>query len=118
MADQHGSPVHDQDHGHAHAAVQVDEQQPPNLQLAGWGVVIAIVFFGSAILVTSLVYPMIDHITSERFTQQAERSPAVRVQREAEEKRLTSYGYVDQQKGLAHIPVSEGMKKVIEEAKR
>ena len=77
MADQHGAPVHDHghDHGHAHAAVQVDEQQPPNLQLAGWGVVIAIVFFGSAILVTSLVYPMIDHITSERFTQQAERSP-------------------------------------------
>jgi hypothetical protein len=114
MADQHGAP----NEGHGPGAVQVDEQLPPNLQLAGWGLVIAIVFFGSAILVSSIVYPMIDHITNERFVQQGERSPAVRVQRESEEKRLSGYGYVDQQKGLVHIPVSEGMKKVIEEAKR
>ena len=35
-----------------------------------------------------------------------------------EEKRLLSSGYIDQAKGLVHIPVQEGMKKVIEENKR
>lgn len=118
MADQHGAPQHGHGDDHGHGAVQVDEQQPPNFQLFGWGVVIAIVFFGSAILISSVFYPMMDRITETRFAEQAERSPTVRMQREAEAKRLTSYGYVDQQKGLVHIPVSEGMKKVIEESKR
>jgi hypothetical protein len=113
MADQH----HD-DHGHGHGAVQVDEQQPPNAQLFGWGLIVAIVFFGSAAFITTVFYPMLERITQTRFQEEQDRVPAVRAQRSLEEQRLTSYGYVDQQKGIAHIPVAEGMKKVIEESKR
>lgn len=108
----------DHNDGHGHGAVQVDEQQPPNTQLFGWGLVIAIVFFGSAIFITTIFYPMRERITQSRLQEEKERGSALSAQRAVEDRRLSSYGYVDQQKGIAHIPVAEGMKKVIEESKR
>ena len=109
---------HNDGHGHGHGEVQVDEQQPPNTQLFGWGLVVAIVFFGSAIFITTIFYPMRERITQSRFQEEKERGTALSAQRALEDQRLSGYGYVDQQKGIAHIPVTEGMKKVIEEAKR
>jgi hypothetical protein len=45
-------------------------------------------------------------------------SPELQQLRAMEENHLTTYGYVGKDKQVAHLPITEGMKKVIEEAKK
>jgi len=104
------------DHEHGHGEVAVDEQKPPNVQLLVWGVVLLVLNFGTAILFHSLFIRYSEKLQTER--NWGVESPELLNQRVLEEKRLSSYGYVDQAKGTVHIPVTEGMKKVVEENKR
>ena len=101
---------------HGHGDVAVDEQQPPNFQLFVWGVVLSVVFFGTALLFNSVFIRYSEKLINERNLGVNE--PELLNLRILEEKRLLSYGYMDQAKGIVHIPVQEGMKKVIEENKR
>jgi hypothetical protein len=101
---------------HGHGDVAVDEQQPPNFQLFVWGVVLSVVFFGTALLFNSVFIRYSEKLIHERsLGGQDQELTGLRV---LEEKRLSSVGYVDQAKGTVHIPITEGMKKVIEENKR
>ena len=104
----------DQEHGHGEVAV--DEQQPPNFQLVVWGFVLCVVFFGTALLFNSVFIRYSEKLINERNLGMND--PELMNLRILEEKRLLSYGYIDQAKGIVHIPVQEGMKKVIEENKR
>ena len=81
-----------------------------------WGVVLCVIFFGTALLFNSLFIRYSEKLINERNLGVNE--PELLNLRILEEKRLLSYGYIDQAKGIVHIPVQEGMKKVIEENKR
>lgn len=104
------------EHNHGHGEVAVDRQQTPNFQLFIWGVVLSVLFFGTALLFNSVFIRYSEKLMLERGLGQAD--PEFVNQRITEEKRLLGYGYIDQAKGIVHIPVQEGMKKVIEENKR
>lgn len=102
--------------GHDHGEVAVDQEKPKNLQLVVWGIALSVLFFGTALLFNSLFVRYSDKLLAERGL--GVDSPKLLEQRVLEEKRLSSYGYVDQAQGSVHIPIQEGMKKVIEENKR
>jgi hypothetical protein len=102
--------------GHDHGEVAVDQEKPKNLQLFVWGIALSVLFFGTALLFNSLFVRYSDKLLAERGL--GVDSPKLLEQRVLEEKRLSSYGYVDQAQGSVHIPIQEGMKKVIEENKR
>jgi len=104
------------EHNSDHGDVAVDEQQPANLTLVFSGLVLCIVFFGTALLFNSVFIRYSEKLIHERSlgTQDAELNNL----RVLEEKRLSNVGYLDKDKGTVHIPIQEGMKRVVEENKR
>ena len=118
-----GEPVvHKDDHGdHGdpsahHASGAVDETPVNNSSIVGWGLAMAVLFFGSAAVLTSVFSRITDDAIDERVLSVG--SPALKELRAEEQKRLSTYGYVDKKdKKLVHIPIEEGMKRVIAEAK-
>ncbi len=105
------------DHSHSgghHASGSVDETPVSNSSVVGWGIVMAVVFFGSAAVLSSIF----NRITDEELNAKvgAVGAPELVQLRTEESQRLSTYGYTDKEKGLVHIPIEEGMKQVIAEA--
>lgn len=105
------------DHSHAgghHGASTVDETPVSNSSVVGWGIVMLVVFFGSAAVLSSIF----SRITDEELNAKvgAVGAPELVQLRAEETKRLTGYGYTDKDKQLVYIPIEEGMKQVIAEA--
>lgn len=105
------------DHSHSdghHAAGSVDETPVSNSSVVGWGIVMAIVFFGSAAVLSSIF----NRITDEELNVKVGTvgAPELVQLRTEESQRLSTYGYTDKDKQLVHIPIEEGMKQVIAEA--
>lgn len=102
--------------GGQHGTIAVDETPVSNTSVVGWGLVMAVVFFGSAAVLSSIF----NRITEEELNAKvgAVSAPEL-LQLRAEEKQLLStYGYTDKAKQLVHIPIEEGMKQVIAEAQK
>lgn len=107
------------DHGHGeghHAAVMVEEEQPSNSNLVFWGIIIGIIFFGSAAACMSAFYPTVARYWSYRMEQEG--PPRGQVLIGEQQKLLHGYGYVEKDKQLVRIPIDTAMQKVVEEAKR
>ena len=103
-------------HDHpAHHPFDVDEDQPDNRSLAVYGVVIALVFFGCGIVLTSLFYRAADAMVTSRSEDQSVELRALRAQEDA---RLSGYGWVDQAKGEVRIPIDQAMKLLVEGGKK
>ena len=116
-----GSPVpHKDDHGdHGdpsahHASGAVDETPVSNSSIVGWGVAMAVLFFGSAAVLSSVFARLTDDAVNERVLSVS--SPALQELRVEEQRRLSTYGYVDKDKKLIHVPIEDGIKQVIAEA--
>ena len=109
---------HEHDHGHGHEGghgeVAVEESGLPNLSIAGFVGLTALVFFTSAATLPSLFFRIVDHMKGE----QTVKSSDLATLRAYEIDRLSTYGYVDQGKGVVHIPIDVAMQKVIEDAKK
>ena len=82
---------------HGHGEVAVDEQRLPSFQLFVWGVVLSVVFFGTALLFNSLFIRYSERLLHERSF--GIESQELLKQRVLEEKRLSGYGYIDQAQG-------------------
>lgn len=107
------------DHSHSgghHASGSVDETPVSNSSVVGWGIVMAIVFFGSAAVLSSIF----NRITDEELNAKVGSvgSPELVQLRTEESQRLSTYGYTDKDKQRVHIPIEEGMKQVIAEAQK
>ena len=111
MADLHQG----DDNGHG-APVVVDESGVSNSSIVGWGIGVAFVFFGTIAGLSSVFSHYTDNHVRERILSAP--SPELQQLRAMEENNLTTYGYVGKDKQVAHLPIAEGMKKVIEEAKK
>ena len=120
MADNHehaspGHGDHGDEHGHGHDFM-VEEEQPPNGSLFVWGLVVAIVFFGSAALMTSLFYRTTEEVIYDKVLSVG--SPELVALRKEEAQKLGTYGWVDKGKQIVHMPIEQGMKKVVEDAQK
>ena len=105
------------EHSHehdAHGGGTVDETPVNNSSIAGWGLAVAVLFFGSAAALSSVFLRLTDDAVNEKVLSVG--SPELQQLRGEEIKRLTTVGYVDKDKQLAHIPIEEGMRRVIAEA--
>ena len=105
------------DHSHSgghHASGSVDETPVSNSSVVGWGVVMAVVFFGSAAVLSSIFNRITDEELNAKIGTVG--APELVQLRSEESQRLSTYGYTDKEKGLVHIPIEEGMKQVIAEA--
>lgn len=105
--------AHGNDH---HASGAVDETPVSNSSIVGWGLIMAVVFFGSAAVLSSIFNRIADEEIGAKVLSIG--SPELAQQRAQESQSLSTYGYNDQQKGLVHIPIEEGMNKVIAEAQQ
>jgi hypothetical protein len=103
------------DHGHGHGDVAVEESGLPNLSILGFVVLTAVVFFGTAASLPSLFYRVLEHI---RHGQVSAKATELSELRTVETERLGTYGYVDKEKGIVHIPIEVAMQKVVEDAKK
>ena len=107
------------EHAHGnehHASGAVDETPVSNSSIVGWGLIMAVVFFGSAAVLSSIFGRITDEeINAKVLTVGA---PELVEHRAKETQSLSTYGYNDQQKGLVHLPIEEGMNKVIAEAQQ
>jgi hypothetical protein len=110
MSEQH----HDDGHG-GHGDVAVEESGLPNLSIAGFVVLTAVVFFSSAATLPSLFHRIVEHMRGE---QAAPKTTELSALRNLETQRLSTYGYIDQAKGVVHIPIEVAMQKVVEDAKK
>lgn len=108
MSDQHA-------HG-GHGEVQVEDSSLSNTGILVFCLITAGVFFGSILFLPGLFYRYVDHVQHQRASAGA--TDEQTQLRALEEKRLTSYGYVEQAKQVVHIPIEIAKQKVIEEAKR
>jgi hypothetical protein len=116
MSDHDHDHDHGDDHDHegGHGDVAVEESGLPNLSIAGFVGLTALVFFTSAATLPSLFYRIVDRLKAEQTVQSSELGTL----RAYEVERLSTYGYVDQAKGIVHIPIDVAMQKVIEDAKK
>lgn len=105
--------AHGNDH---HASGAVDETPVSNSSIVGWGLIMAVVFFGSAAVLSSIFNRITDEEMNSKVLSVG--SPELVQHRADEAQSLSTYGYNDQQKGLVHIPIQEGMNKVIAEAQQ
>jgi cytoskeletal protein RodZ len=107
------------EHGHEHddhgAAGAVDETPVSNSSIVGWGLLVMVVFFGTAAVATSLFHRITDQVEYEKVW--SVRAPELNRLGE-ESQRLQTYGYSNADKTLAHIPIQEGMNQVIREAQQ
>ncbi len=111
---------HVNDHGHGagdgHGDVRVEESSLPNSGILGFVLLTGLVFFGAAIAIPPLFYRIIDHRSAEM--QPPGGSLELVKLREMETERLTTYGYVDKDKQIVHIPIDVAMQKVVEDARK
>jgi hypothetical protein len=114
MADHSSSAGHGDAHGHGEVAVE--ESSLSNTGILTFCVLTALTFFGSAAALPGLFYRYTDYVRREMTVAGA--GPELAKLRAEEEKRLGSYGFVDKDKQIVHIPIDVAMQKVIEEAKR
>lgn len=114
MADQSNTQGHGDAHGHGEVAVE--ESTLSNTGILTFCVLTALVFFGSALALPGLFYRYTDSVRREMTV--AGPSPEMLKLRAEEDKRLGSYGFVDKEKQIVHIPVDVAMQKVVEEAKK
>lgn len=114
MADHSASAGHGD--GHGHGEVAVEESTLSNTGILTFCILTAIVFFGSALALPGLFYRYTDSVRREQTN--AGPSDEMAKLRSLESKRLTTYGFVDKEKQIVHIPVDIAMQKVIEEAKK
>ena len=105
---------HEHDHG-GHGDVAVEESGLPNLSILGFVVLTAVVFFSTAASLPTLFFRIVDHMRGEHVSPKDGALPTLRAQ---ETERLSTYGYVDQQKGIVRIPIEVAMEKVVEDAKK
>lgn len=105
---------HSENHGHGHGDVQVEESGLPNLGILAFVVVTAVIFFGSAAVLPTVFYRITDQMTA-RLAGSGSSSDLATL-RAQETERLTTYGYVDKDKQIAHIPIDVAMQKVVEDA--
>lgn len=105
---------HDDGHG-GHGDVAVEPSGLPNLSIAGFIGLTGLVFFVSAASLPSLFYRIVDHMRGEQLHAQTTDLKTLRAQ---EKTRLTTYGYIDKEKGVVHIPIDVAMQKVVEDAKK
>jgi hypothetical protein len=104
------------EHGHeGHGDVAVEASGLPNLSIAGFVALTALVFFVSAASLPSLFYRIVDHM---RGGQASAKVTDLKTLRSHETQRLSTYGYVDKGKGVVHIPIDVAMQKVVEDAKK
>ncbi len=103
--------AHGSDH---HASGAVDETPISNSAIVVWGLVMILVFFGAAAVLSSIFGRITDEEVNAKVLSVG--SPELLQQRAQESQLLSTYGYNDQTKGLVHIPIEEGMKRVIAEA--
>lgn len=107
------------EHAHGnehHASGAVDETPVSNSSIVGWGLIMAVVFFGSAAVLSSIFGRITDEEINSKVLSVG--SPELVQHRADEAQTLSTYGYNDQQKGLVHVPIQEGMNKVIAEAQQ
>ena len=107
------------EHAHGnehHASGAVDETPVSNSSIVGWGLIMAVVFFGSAAVLSSIFGRITDEEVATKVLSVG--SPGLLQLRAQETQSLSTYGYNDQTKGLVHIPIEEGMNKVIAEAQQ
>jgi hypothetical protein len=111
---EHGHHEHGDGHG-GHGDVAVEESGLPNLSIAGFVGLTALVFFVSAASLPSLFYRVVDHM---RGSQLHAKGTDLATLRAHETQRLSTYGYTDKEKGIVHIPIDVAMQKVVEDAKK
>lgn len=97
-----------------HHSFEVEQEQPKNSRLLLYGVVVAIVFFGSAIVLTNLFYQTSEALVYRRVLSQP--SPQLLELRQKEEQQLSSYGWVGKEKKEVHIPIDRAMHLMGEES--
>jgi len=104
-----------ENHGHG-GDVRVEESSLSNPGILFFLGLTAAVFFSAAAGLGSGYYKLTDILLREKSL--GVDSPELARQRSLEEERLTSYGYVDKDKGIVRIPIDVAMQKVVEDAKK
>lgn len=99
-----------------HHSFEVEHEQPSNGVLVMWGLIIAAVFFGSALVVSQLFRFTTEQIVSDKVLSVP--NPALDKLRAEETERLTTYGYVNPEKTAVRIPVERAMQLMLEEGGR
>lgn len=99
-----------------HDSFFVDESQPKNRNLLVWGIVILIVFGLATWILTSIFYRTLDDMIHAKVLE----PPSVELQtlRTQQREWLHSYGFVDKEKQIFHIPIEEAIKKEAMEAQQ
>jgi hypothetical protein len=96
--------------------VRVEESSLSNSGILLFVILTTVIFFGSAAALMSLFPRIKEQLVNEK---NAASGPTESVTlRAQEDERLTTYGYVDKEKGVVRIPIDVAMQKVVEEAKK
>jgi hypothetical protein len=109
-------PTDNHQHTGGHDEVQVEESSLSNSGILFFVALTAFVFFGAAAGLGSSYYRITDALMREK--NYGVKPAELTKQREYEEERLTTYGYVDQAKQIVRMPIDIAMQKVVEDAKK
>ncbi len=99
-----------------HHSFAVEEEQPDSGRIFLFGIVVAIVFFGSALVLRSVYYETLENTVYHKVLSRP--SPQLLQLRMQEEEKLTTYGWVDKDKQVVRIPVERAMRLLTEEEKK
>lgn len=105
---------HSDAHG-GHGDVAVEETSLSNGGIMAMMTLTAVVFFGSAGVLFSVLNRMGSELMDQKASVDSQELKQIRAQ---EEERLTTYGYVDKEKQVVRIPIDVAMQKVVEDAKK
>ncbi len=122
MAEHHDNHGHDAEHGHGHGGghdeVRVEESTLPNASILAFVGITVLVFFTSAFTLPTVFYRILDYMNGTMNQESPGGSPELVALRAHEVEQLTTYGYVDKDKQIVHIPIDIAMQKVVEDAKK
>ena len=98
-----------------HPSFLVDEQQPKNRTILIWGLIIGTTVAIILVILSTVFYRTTDQAIYEK--QLSINDSELELLKNSQKKNLHSYGWIDKEKQIVHIPIEEAMKKVVEQEK-
>lgn len=94
------------------ASFHVEESQPKNRNLFLWGIVI----FATLSILVGILINVFNYTWNQHLLNQTQPDISLLKQREQDNQRLQTVGWVDQDKKETHIPIEQAMRLLIERA--
>ncbi len=92
----------------------VEHEQPSNVKLALAGLAMVVVLAVCGGVLSTIFYQTVDAEIYQKVLSRP--SPELDALRAKEEQTLSTYGWVDQKKGQARMPIDQAMKLVVQES--